>query len=55
MAQPAFRGYVATKHASIDGPHGPLMISSHDKLLFNYPGTIGIKNGWPCQSDLAPP
>jgi len=46
MAQPAFRGYVATKHASIDGPHGPLMISSHDKLLFNYPGTIGIKNGY---------
>jgi len=46
MAQPGFRGYVATKHASIDGPHGPLMISSHDKLLFNYPGTIGIKNGY---------
>ena len=46
MAQPDFRRYVATKHSSVSGPHGPISISSHDKLLYNYPGAIGIKNGY---------
>jgi len=46
MTQPDFRRYVATKHSSIPGPRGPISISSHDKLLYNYPGTIGIKNGY---------
>jgi len=46
MAQPDFRRYVATMHSSIPGPRGPISISSHDKLLYNYPGTIGIKNGY---------
>ena len=46
MALPDFRKYVATKHASILGPKGRIAISSHDKLLYNYPGAIGIKNGY---------
>ncbi len=46
MALPDFRRYVATKHSSILGPKGPIAISSHDKLLYNYPGAIGIKNGY---------
>jgi D-alanyl-D-alanine carboxypeptidase (penicillin-binding protein 5/6) len=48
MALPAFRDYVATKHATIRGakPHTAIAISSHDKLLYNYPGAIGIKNGY---------
>ena len=43
-----FRGYVATKHAHIRGakPGTAIAISSHDKLLYNYPGAIGIKNGF---------
>jgi D-alanyl-D-alanine carboxypeptidase (penicillin-binding protein 5/6) len=48
MQLPDFRGYVATKHAHIRGakPHTAIAISSHDKLLYNYPGAIGIKNGY---------
>jgi D-alanyl-D-alanine carboxypeptidase (penicillin-binding protein 5/6) len=48
MKQPDFREYVATKHAHIRGakPHTAIAISSHDKLLYNYPGAIGIKNGY---------
>ncbi len=46
MAQPDFRRYVATKHSSVAGPKGPIAISSHDKLLYNYPGAVGIKNGY---------
>ncbi|MFN2537026.1 MAG: D-alanyl-D-alanine carboxypeptidase family protein [Mycobacteriales bacterium] len=48
MRLPDFREYVATKHAHIRGakPHTAIAISSHDKLLYNYPGAIGIKNGY---------
>jgi D-alanyl-D-alanine carboxypeptidase (penicillin-binding protein 5/6) len=48
MQLPDFRGYGATKHAFIRGAHrnAPIAISSHDKLLYNYPGAIGIKNGF---------
>ncbi len=48
MQLPDFRAYVATKHAHIRGAHrnAPIAISSHDKLLYNYPGAIGIKNGF---------
>jgi D-alanyl-D-alanine carboxypeptidase (penicillin-binding protein 5/6) len=48
MKLPDFRSYVATKHAHIRGakPHTAIAISSHDKLLYNYPGAIGIKNGY---------
>jgi D-alanyl-D-alanine carboxypeptidase (penicillin-binding protein 5/6) len=48
MQLPDFRGYVATKHAHIRGakPHTAIAISTHDKLLYNYPGAIGIKNGY---------
>jgi len=47
MALPAFREYVATKRSHIRGPRGrTIAISSHDRLLYNYDGAIGIKNGY---------
>lgn len=47
MKLPAFRSYVATKRSAISGPGGhSIAISSHDRLLWNYPGAIGIKNGY---------
>lgn len=47
MELPDFRGYVATKRSTILGRMGkPLRITTHNKLLFNYDGAIGIKNGY---------
>jgi len=47
MQLPDFRQYVATKRSTINGKDGhPLRLSSHDKLLWNYDGAIGIKNGY---------
>ncbi len=47
MALPAFRDYVKTKRTKIRGPRGTtIAISTHDKLLYNYDGAIGIKNGY---------
>jgi D-alanyl-D-alanine carboxypeptidase (penicillin-binding protein 5/6) len=47
MQLPDFRAYVATKYSTINGKGGhPLRISTHDKLLYNYDGAIGIKNGY---------
>ena len=48
MQLPAFRQYVATKRSSIRGakPRTRIAISTHDKLLWNYDGAIGIKNGF---------
>ena len=47
MQLPAFRDYVRIKRSSIPGPGGKsIAISSHDRLLWNYPGAIGIKNGY---------
>jgi D-alanyl-D-alanine carboxypeptidase (penicillin-binding protein 5/6) len=47
MRLPSFRAYVATKRSHIRGPHGSqIAISTHDKLKYNYPGALGIKNGY---------
>jgi D-alanyl-D-alanine carboxypeptidase (penicillin-binding protein 5/6) len=47
MQIPAFRDYVRTKRSQIRGPGGrTIAISSHDRLLWNYDGAIGIKNGY---------
>jgi len=47
MELPDFRSYVGTKRSTILGRMGkPLRITTHDKLLFNYDGAIGIKNGY---------
>ena len=47
MQLPDFRHYVSTKRSTILGRMGkPLRITTHDKLLFNYDGAIGIKNGY---------
>jgi D-alanyl-D-alanine carboxypeptidase (penicillin-binding protein 5/6) len=47
MQIPDFRVYVSTKRSTILGRMGkPLRITTHDKLLFNYDGAIGIMNGY---------
>jgi D-alanyl-D-alanine carboxypeptidase (penicillin-binding protein 5/6) len=47
MQLPAFRRYVATKNSHVRGRgKATIPISSHDRLLWNYPGAIGIKNGY---------
>ena len=53
MQLPAFRTYVTTKTDMFPGGKGPdgkarraFIINNHNRLLYNYPGTIGIKNGY---------
>jgi len=53
MKLPDFRTYVSTKHASFPGgrsSQGKMLpgftINSHHRLLYNYEGAIGIKNGY---------
>jgi D-alanyl-D-alanine carboxypeptidase (penicillin-binding protein 5/6) len=53
MRLPDFRKYVITKQATLpvgrsaDGKRRPgFKIATHNKLLLNYPGTIGIKSGY---------
>jgi D-alanyl-D-alanine carboxypeptidase (penicillin-binding protein 5/6) len=53
MKLPSFRRYVSIKNAVLpygrtaDGTRKPaLKINNHNKLIFNYPGAIGIKNGY---------
>ncbi|GAA4725751.1 hypothetical protein GCM10025782_24930 [Pedococcus ginsenosidimutans] len=48
-----FRQYVTTKQAPFPGRRDPrthkrysYVINNHNKLLYNYPGTIGVKNGY---------
>ena len=52
MKLPSFRSYVSTRTASVPGgKSGAKMlpgfkINNHNRLLYNYPGAIGIKNGY---------
>src|SRR4051812_5854513 len=47
MQIPDFRIYVSTKRSTINGKDGhPLRLSSHNKVLWNYDGAIGVKNGY---------
>jgi serine-type D-Ala-D-Ala carboxypeptidase (penicillin-binding protein 5/6) len=47
LAMPDFRGYVGTRHAQFTLPKGGTQtLITHDKLLANYNGAIGIKNGY---------
>lgn len=51
MQIPDFRAYVSTKRSTINGKDGhPLRVSSHNKVLWNYDGAIGIKNGYTAQA-----
>ncbi|MDR6862375.1 hypothetical protein [Phycicoccus sp. 3266] len=50
---PDFRAYVTTKQADFPGLVDPrtkkrktYKINNHNALLYNYPGTIGVKNGY---------
>ena len=47
MKSDAFRGYVSTKLYYLPAPgKKTIYLASHDKLLWNYDGAIGIKNGY---------
>jgi D-alanyl-D-alanine carboxypeptidase (penicillin-binding protein 5/6) len=52
MQLPDFRAYAVRRQVAFPGAkgaggkRGSFMISNHDKLLYNYAGTIGIKNGY---------
>jgi D-alanyl-D-alanine carboxypeptidase (penicillin-binding protein 5/6) len=47
MRSSAFRGYVGTKRYYMPAPgRKTIYLASHDKLLWNYDGAIGIKNGY---------
>ncbi|MDX6285588.1 MAG: hypothetical protein QOG53_1073 [Frankiales bacterium] len=47
MNMPEFRRYVSTKRSSISAPKKKRYeIYTHNHLLLNYPGTLGIKNGY---------
>ncbi len=53
MALPTFRSYVKTRQATLSGGRtangkrrAGFQISNHNKLIFNYPDAIGIKNGY---------
>jgi len=53
MQLPDFRTYVATKHIKFPGGKAArgrqrpaYDIQNHDRLIYNYPGAIGIKNGY---------
>lgn len=52
MQLPEFRRYVTTKQMKFPGAKGKngkratFVISNHNRLLYNYEGTIGIKNGY---------
>jgi D-alanyl-D-alanine carboxypeptidase (penicillin-binding protein 5/6) len=47
MQHPQFREYVAIKRSSIQGTTGkPIAIATHNRLVWNYDGAIGIKNGY---------
>ena len=53
MQLPDFRAYVLTRNAEFPGGRGPdgkprrgFAMQNHNRLLYNYAGTIGIKNGY---------
>jgi len=47
MTLPDFAKYVATRQATIAAPNNKrIEMFTHDRLLLNYPGAIGIKNGY---------
>ena len=47
LSMPDFRGYVGTRHAQWTMPHGQAQtLITHDHLLANYDGAIGVKNGY---------
>ena len=53
MKLPAFRGYVSTRQAAVPGGKGSdgkmlpgFRVNNHLRLLYNYEGAIGIKNGY---------
>ena len=47
MNSPAFRRYVGTRRSQISAPRGRhYEIYTHNHLLLNYEGTLGVKNGY---------
>jgi D-alanyl-D-alanine carboxypeptidase (penicillin-binding protein 5/6) len=51
MTSPAFRSYVATKRYYLPAPgKKTIYLATHNKLVWNYEGAIGIKNGYTVKS-----
>ncbi|GGP94749.1 D-alanyl-D-alanine carboxypeptidase family protein [Streptosporangium pseudovulgare] len=46
LADRDFRRYVSLKTDKFPAPKGYYEIGNHNRLLWRYPGMIGIKNGW---------
>jgi D-alanyl-D-alanine carboxypeptidase (penicillin-binding protein 5/6) len=47
LALPAFRHYISIRTAYMPAPHHRrFQMYTHDQLLVNYPGAIGVKNGY---------
>lgn len=51
MQLPEFRRYVAQKQiafpgGTVGGRRTTYAVANHNRLLYNYPGTIGVKNGY---------
>jgi D-alanyl-D-alanine carboxypeptidase (penicillin-binding protein 5/6) len=52
MQLPEFRAYVTTRQIAFPGrkgkggARGSYVIANHNRLLYNYDGTVGIKNGY---------
>ena len=54
LADPEITRYVRTRSYGFPGPgtavaapgRKSFQIQNHDRLLYNYPGALGIKNGW---------
>jgi serine-type D-Ala-D-Ala carboxypeptidase (penicillin-binding protein 5/6) len=46
LANADFRRYISTKTDKFPAPKGYYEIGNHNKLLWNYKGMIGVKNGW---------
>ncbi|MEV0581738.1 D-alanyl-D-alanine carboxypeptidase [Nonomuraea sp. NPDC050310] len=46
LRNPAFARYISTKVSRFPAPKKWYEISNHNKLLWNYKGMVGVKNGW---------
>jgi D-alanyl-D-alanine carboxypeptidase (penicillin-binding protein 5/6) len=53
LAVPDLRAYAVTKQVAFPGrvdpktkKRGSYLVANHNRLLYNYPGTVGLKNGY---------
>lgn len=46
LADPTFARYVAQRSMTLERSTGPVILGTHSKLLYTYPGAIGVKDGF---------